>query len=202
MLLVIGIIGLIAALVTPAALSMVKAWQLTQGGLMVGDQLALARQTALSKNRSVEVRFYRFGDLEIPGESLSDPSKGKFRAIQLFELAEDGTAKALGKVQRLPASIIVDSGATLSTILNQSGRPVAKLSSGPALPRVGVSYEAALFRFRPDGSTDLIEPAEPSKAWFFTIHNLADGDSLAQAPSNFLTLQIDAYNGTLRTFRP
>src|SRR5579862_795239 len=85
LLLVIAIIGMLMTLVVPAVNSISGGSQLTQAAQMVGSELELARQRALSRNRMVEVRFYQYGDPETPGESASSPSSGQYRAIQSFE---------------------------------------------------------------------------------------------------------------------
>jgi len=202
MIIVIAIIALIATFITPAAASLLKGSQLAQAGLMVNDQLALARQTALSKNRLIEVRFYRCGDPEIPGENVTSATRGKYRGMQLFQIEEDGSANPIAEAIRLPVAMIMDSSSTLSTILNQTARPVGKSATAPALPRVGDVYDYSFFRFRPNGSTDLLDPANPTAPWFVTIHALTDGDARNSAPPNFYTIQIDAFNGNIRTFRP
>jgi uncharacterized protein (TIGR02596 family) len=202
MIIVIAIIALIATFITPAAASLLKGSQLGQAGLMVNDQLALARQTALSKNRLIEVRFYRCGDPEIPGENVTNAANGKYRGMQLFQIEEDGSANPIAEAIRLPVAMIMDSSSVFSTILNQTARPVGKSPTAPAIPRVGDIYDYSFFRFRPNGSTDLLDPANPTAPWFVTIHALTDGDARNVAPPNFYTIQIDAFNGNIRTFRP
>ena len=112
------IIIIILGFAVPAATTIVKGSGLTQGSQMVGDQLGLARQTALSRNHPVEVRFYQFSDPDVPGEVGGNPDAGRFRAMQLFEVPDSGVARPLDKIGRLPASIMMDAGATLSTLLD------------------------------------------------------------------------------------
>ncbi|HSH94419.1 MAG TPA: Verru_Chthon cassette protein D [Roseimicrobium sp.] len=198
MMVVIAIIAIIAAFVTPVAGSLLKASQLTQAGQLVVGQLSLARQTALSRNLPIEVRLYRFGDPEIPGEN-----KGKYRAFQSFEVQPNGAVLPLGQLSRLPQTVIIDSSGALSSILNQTQRPASTPSaSAPKVPGVEYAYEYVAFRFRPDGSTDLREPAEPAKQWFLTLHGINDGDARPTPPPNFETIQINPFNGNIRTFRP
>src|SRR4051794_35822389 len=52
---VMGIIALIVGFTIPAVTTMMRGSQLTQGSQLLGDQIALARQLALSENRSIEV---------------------------------------------------------------------------------------------------------------------------------------------------
>jgi Tfp pilus assembly protein FimT len=97
-----AIIATLIGIATPATVSALRGSQLSRGSLVVGEQLHLARQTALTKNRSVEVRFYQIADSSAPGEQPSNPSTGKFRTMQLFEIQESGAAVALGEIQYLP----------------------------------------------------------------------------------------------------
>src|SRR5438128_1445985 len=82
LLVVVGIMVVIMAFALPAVNSVLRGSQITQTGQMVCDQLALARQAALSKNHPIEVRFYQFGEPEIPGEKANDASTGRYRALQ------------------------------------------------------------------------------------------------------------------------
>jgi uncharacterized protein (TIGR02596 family) len=208
LLVVLSIMILLMTLVTPAMNNILYPAQLTQGAQMLSDQLSLARQTALTRNHSIEVRFYQFGDPEIPGEQPASPSTGKYRAVQLFDVEDSGTAVALSKVQRLPPSVIIDGGVTLSSIIGlaQSSPGVPTSTTGAALnialPRVKNQYNSSSFRFLPNGSTNLPPLSSTGGQWFLTLHGLNEGDRLGAAPSNFFTIQIDANNGHTKTFRP
>jgi len=204
LLVVVGIVAIITAFAVPAASSILWGSQLTQGIQMISDQIELARQTALATDRSIEVRFYQFGNPEIPGQQLSQPSTGHFCAIQSFQILDSGSAVPVGKIQRLPASIIIDSGTTSSIVSQAAPSPAVPVSvTGASLnmsiPENGTAYNCVSFRFLPDGSTNL---SPPTSAWYVTIHKLLDGDQRATPPPNFATLQIDATNGHIRTFRP
>lgn len=209
LLVVISILATIAAFIIPAATKIAPASQLTQAGQMITDQLSLARQTALSENRAVEVRFYQFGDPSTPGEQVSNPSLGKYRALQLFEIMDSGSAVAMEMIQRVPPTVIMDSGATLSSIFDPTQAKSLPTTIAPTavagpllnnpLPVVGTQYNATSFRFLPNGSTNL-SPATSS--WFVSAHSLNNGDAVATPPPNFFTIQIDATNGHIRTFRP
>ncbi len=111
---VIAIFGVLASFTMPAVSTVMRASDLRTGSQIVSEQLGLARQMAISKNRSVEVRLYQYA---IP----SDTGGGKFRAIQTFEIRESGEAVPLGRVYRLPASILIDSGGYLSSIISSVG---------------------------------------------------------------------------------
>jgi uncharacterized protein (TIGR02596 family) len=207
---VISIIVIIAAFTIPAASTMLRGSQLTQASQIMVDQMSLARQIALGKNRSVEVRFYRYGDPEIPGEDKNDPSTGDFRAIQLFEVLESGATVPLNKFQPLPPTVIM-SPEDLSSLIDENvmGKPKNATKdddSAPELPRgIGRKYEWVSFRFLQDGSTNL----KQTSSWFVTLHRARRSpdekftkQSLDKDVPNFFTLQIDPVSGTTKSFRP
>lgn len=204
---VISVIVIIAAFTIPALNTVLKGSQLSQGaGLLVG-QLNIARQQALSRNRQIEVRFYRYADVEMPGESLSDPSTGKFRALQLFQITPQGVALPIEKMQTLPSSVIFSqtTGQGLSTLLDQPTaftpkKPLVNDSAAPRLGRgVDHNYDYISFRFMPDGSTD----RKPTSNWHVTVIGINDKlTSPSQPPPNFFTVQIDPVSGVTKIYRP
>jgi len=202
LLVVMAIIAVITGLAMPAVNSVIQGSQLTHAALMVGDQLNLARQSALSRNRSVEVRFYQYADSGAVGEAVADPASGKYRAMQTFEIQESGSAFALGKMQYISPSIIMDSGSALSTLLAASQQKtwVSVLDPQVSLPRIGTRYNCRAFRFLPGGSTNLSRAQ--GALWFLTLHDLHSGDSLAVPPANFYCLCVDASNGHIQAFQP
>jgi uncharacterized protein (TIGR02596 family) len=204
---VIAVIVIIAAFTMPAMNTILRGSQLTQGsGLLVG-QLSLARQQALSRNRQVEVRFYRYADPEIPGEDVTNPKTGKFRAIQLFQVLPSGVSVPIDKVQTLPGGVIFSYSESegLSSLLDlptglAPKKPGVTDKAAPPLPRgVGMNYEYISFKFLPDGSTD----KHPTGKWFVTIIGLNDRlNKPTEPPPNFFTVQIDPVSGVTKTYRP
>lgn len=201
LLVVCGIIAIIAGFAIPASVTMMKGSQLTQASQVLADQISLARQTALARNRSIEVRIYRYSDPEAPGEKDQPPAKGKFRGFQLFEILENGAAIPVGRYQRLAQSIIINKGSISSLITKMETREAERAKGDPELPLLSGdkwNYEMVSFRFLPDGSTDL----NPTDQWFLTIHGGDKSEDLNEAPSNFFTLQIDPTSGSTRAYRP
>ena len=219
LLVVIAVIAIVAGFAVPAVTTMLKGSQLTQGSQAVVDQIALARQTALSKNRSMEVRFYKYGDPETPGEDAQDPSTGFFRALQVFEISDNGVALPTGPVQRMPMNVIMSED-VLSTMLKKDERTrVTKanlLGSDPEIPGLPKgfekSYEYVAFRFLPDGSTDLAPTGTASgtntgDSWYITLINPKDAKATKLGvkdgeAGNYFTLQIDPVTGSTRSYRP
>ena len=215
LLLVISIIGVLSTLVAPAINTMMRGSRLTQAGDKVVAVLSQARQTALTTNHSVEVRFYQYGDAEVPGESKDNKASGNYRAIQIVEYLDNG-AVIKGKVEKLPLAIIIDSSETLSTLLKSTLNtdnitnyswgvdPTTRSQlSKPSLLTVDTNYNCCVFRFLSDGSTNLPTSGSP---WFLTMQNLdpAKGDNkfATTPPPNYTTIKIDPVNGSLKVYRP
>jgi len=216
---VISIIAVIAAFTVPAVTSVLKGSSLTQASQLIVDQFSLARQSALSRNRSMEVRLYRYADPETPGEDKTQKETWKFRAMQTFEVFEAGTMAPIDKVQTFPNTIIMsydsssatlsDGAKSLSTIIDlQTKIDPATDNSATELPRdVKKDYEYVSFRFLPDGSTNLAPAGLPSKGnWFVTLHNINEKPTNSAGgpvpPANFFTVQVDPASGATKTFRP
>jgi uncharacterized protein (TIGR02596 family) len=196
MIVVILIIGIVAAFVTPAVSTIMRGSQLTQATQILTDQITLARQLALTKNCQVEVRFIKYVDPGVPSDG-----SGAFRAIQCFEILEKGAAIPMDKPQLLPQAIVMSSG-SLSTLLSDTAMQTKKASNqDPELPRgIDRNYQYVPFRFLPDGSTNL--PIASGTIWFVTLHNMNDTPQGTNPPSNFFTLQIDPVSGTTKFYRP
>lgn len=213
---VISVLAIIAAFSVPAVTSMLQGSSLTQASQLLVDQMNLARQLALSKNTIIEVRFYRYGDPDSPGEDVSKPRDGKFRAMQVFEVLANGAAIPAGKFEEFPNSILLsanretpDSG--ISSLLDKGnlktpedfGKKDSYHISLPELPKgIKKQYEFVSFRFMPDGSTTL----GPTSLWYITMHGINDRqkskDGKVAPPDNFFTLQLDPVTGATKIFRP
>src|SRR6185369_7188106 len=103
---VAAVIAIVIGFAVPAANNLIKGSQLTQGAQTFGDVFSFARQSAISRARPVEIRFYRYGDLDTPGEDASKQATWRFHGYQLFEIFENGAALPLNKMQRLPRMVI------------------------------------------------------------------------------------------------
>lgn len=206
MLVVMSIIFILIALVTPSLTGILKANSLTQGSQNIIGQLTLARQVALTQNHPVEVRFYQYADPSLSGEIPGSPATGKFRALQTFTISDTGYGTPISKVEHFPITFMIDAGPTLSSLLAppaggvQSGLVLTQSPQAYSIPGADKNFNSVAFRFNPDGSTNLGAP--PNGGWFITSHLIQYGDRLAKAPPNFATLQIDPSNGSLREFRP
>jgi uncharacterized protein (TIGR02596 family) len=191
MLAVILIIGIIAGVLVPAASGIVRGTRLTQATQTIMDELGVARQTAIGKNRLVEVRLYQYSDPETPA------SPSRYRAVQTFQVMNSRWFFPVDKVQPLATATIIDSAPGLSSVLDPTTRPASNATD--PIPVVGTNYQYVSIRFHPDGSTDLLPTGGP---WFLTLHDEVSGDALNQPPANFSTIEIDPVNGNLHVFRP
>jgi uncharacterized protein (TIGR02596 family) len=223
---VIAVIAIVIAFAVPAANQILRGSQVTLGSQLIGDQLGYARQLAVSKNRTIEVRFYRFGDPETPGEDVASPATGKWRGLQLFELLANGALAPAGPFQRLPRMAILAGSVgatpsiTASTLLDENLRGPYKMGTtdltAPEIPidingkKVGRNYEWVSFRFLADGSTSLPAKAVKKEAvaaddsgdtWYLTLIGLSD-ENKEFGKVNFAALQIDPFTGNMKTFRP
>jgi uncharacterized protein (TIGR02596 family) len=210
LLVVCAIIGVIIGFTIPAVTTMMRGSQLTQGSQVLSDQLSLARQLALTRNRPVEMRFYKFADPETPGEDVKDQETWKYRAFQTFEVLDNGATLPLGKIQMLPSTVVMNEG-KLSTLLDKNvrGEPLVPTANDPEIPRIPTkevskteSYVYQVLRFKPDGTTDL--PSAGNAQWYVTLHGINDVVPLEsnKPPPNFFTLQVDPVSGATRSFRP
>ncbi len=217
LLVVIAIIGIIGTFAVPAMQGVLKGTALSSASGTLVDQMSLARQHAISKNRTVEVRFYRFVDPEQAGDDIATTGQpaGKFRALQYFEIGDAGKILPIGKFQRIPDSVMMNPSAALSTLLGEEPEKIVLSSKldktvDPELPRgVGFKYDYRAFHFLPDGTTDLSPlgitggPSSQGR-WFITLHSVNDLSraTATTPPPNYFTWMIDPVSGTSKTFRP
>jgi len=198
LLVVITIIVIMASLMGPTLSSALRGTSLTQGADKVIGVLSLARQTAITKGQTVEVRFYSYRDPETPGDT------GQYHALQAFSIDDSGSAVPLLKAQILPQTVVMAtnslSGSSVSTILSLSN---STASSQYPIPRVKNAYACSSFQFYRSGTTSLLVNGASSN-WCVTVVNAVDllGAGATNLPKNYTTVTVDPYNGSLRTFRP
>jgi len=194
LLVVIAIVALLASFIVPAMSSVLQGNQLSKAASQVQQNLVTARQTAQTRNRRVEVRFYSFISPDVPGGSNA------FQAMQSFLIEEDGSYTPLSKVAKLPGTMLINESSTLSPLIADRPNKTWTPGTDPQIPvpGVGTSYTAKGIEFRPDGGTLLAS----SSQWFLTIHAARLGKSTTTPPPNFITIQIDPLAGSLRTYQP
>ncbi len=182
LLVVMGIIILIASLVAPSFSSIVLGTNLSRAGQVVGDEMILARQEAVTKNRDVTVRFYKWDDL---GTSA-------WRGMQIVTDEQvDGVSKVrpLARMKALPQGVVFDPA--LSPLLDLGAVPVSGETSTP-----DKVTETASFRFRANGSTD---PKFDVSESYVTLKSENDPSN---PPDNYYTLVVNPVTGKITTYRP
>ena len=191
------IIGLLTTISIPAFNRIVLSSNLTQSGQQLVDQFMVARQSAISQNRAVELRLYIYKDL-VSGKSSDSYAIQSFIRLATSELAAQGvdnSYKPCDKVYYLPTTIQLNSTSGYSTILDSSLITRQPAPTNQPLPRVKTNYEYIPILFYPDGSTNL----DPTKNWFLTL-TYANGETSSW--KNFYTIQVDSLTGAVKTYRP
>ncbi|SDT99097.1 Verru_Chthon cassette protein D [Verrucomicrobium sp. GAS474] len=178
LLVVMGIVAVVAVFAVPALPSLLLGNALSRGGQVLGNELALARQEAMTANREVEVRFYRIS--------------GSWTAVQAWRVDTDDsgtTYTPLRHIQYLPDGIIVKEG--LSPLLTADPAVTGQV----VLPaRITASYGG--FRFRPSGATSV---AVTDANNFLTVQ---DRNAQGDPPKNYYTLQVNPLSGKIAVYRP
>lgn len=184
LLVVMAVIGLLAAMTVPALSSITRGAAIARAGSAMLEQMLLARQLATSKGRVAEVRFF-----QIPSGAGSGPA---YRAMQVCLLDERGTtnnASSATPLVRLPDGVAIHTGATYSPLL--SSQP----ASTTTLPGVG-SCSYKYIRFRPNGSADL-----PGSNTFVTA--VLESDlATTNTPANYACVNIQPVTGHPSLYRP
>jgi uncharacterized protein (TIGR02596 family) len=231
LLMVMAIMLVIMGLVIVAFPSLGKAGNLTNGTQSFVDLLNQARQSALSQNRNVEVRFYY-----LPGPTDGTTCTG-YRAMRVIVCDSSGltmdpvntTAFAIGAkpglVQKLPVGVVIyaDTTGKFTTLLPSMSNSTTPIATWPASisttlkPTTGtevfpgsatpVSYAA--FQFRPTGGTNL-DPlgtlgsnSSTSDKWFMSFKTQVDAVQGTTKPAiNFITVVVDPITGRVRSYRP
>lgn len=197
---VVAIIALLMALAVPSLGNLIRATEITQGADQLQAAFAQARQIAIARNRTVELRIYRYRD---PAQS-TDPEAGRFRAVQSFVMEstpDSTTAQPVSRILRLPRSVYLASSKNLelSSLLNSAKLPqVSGAELNHPISPVGLNYTAARIQFFPDGSSNL----DVRTKAFLTIVSSTTADDTSSPPANFATLLVQPLSGKTRIFRP
>lgn len=219
MLTVVGIITLLIVLATPTLVDVLKATRMTSAGDSLINRLSLAQQEAVTRNREVELRFYRWAD-----PSSDQPNQQLYYAYQLVAAPTNGRdAEAISTPFYLESGIVLSPEKDFSPMLSEPATqapltvPAGKYLFTPRgeVPASSVSYKA--LRFYQDGScrlrtqssgTDATATAAASafiipalQNSFMTLVQTSDVATGA-APRNYYCIQVDAYTGKARSYRP
>ena len=197
LLVVMAIIAILSVLATAGLNSISRATKLASAAQRLGDQIALARQTAVARNLPVEVRLYKLPEFDSTtgGASL-------WRGAQIFIM--DGT-NAVPASRRLlfPHRVIISENGTVSPLLQNSatglGAEIIPTSNVGAFSSGNVRYKS--FTIRPNG-TLTASNSIPDLNWFFTLHQENDPKPDSLKPANFVTIQINPVTSKVTILRP
>ncbi len=181
LLVVMAVIVVLMAVAVPALNSVLAGSGVSRAGQMISDAFVLARQEAVSKNRDVYVRFFKFKD--------GADTTPRWRAVQVWSKEPTPNGKALGKLMKFPEAIYISPGSTLSPLLSD-----ATETGTNDLGTYG-SAEYASFRFRATGQLD----GSMKNSNWITVQSATD---TASPPQNYYTLQINPITGKVLTYRP
>ncbi len=180
-LVVMAIIVVIVSLSSVSIQGIGSGHKLTTAMGMVTDQIALARQTAISKNARVEWQL-----IKVPSTATGQDEAFRLIRLRIFE-PKARRWRAIGRSQVFPVSIIA--APESSTLLAPgSTQTIEDLTyEGQS----GQTAEAAMITFHANGRLSMHSAA---------AHSITLLDP--KYPNNFVTIQIDPVFGQTRTFRP
>lgn len=209
-LVVLAIITVIMFFSVPNMGEIIQGSKLTQAGDQLKYDLGIAQQAAVKDNLTVEVRFYQYRQPDQP----SEVGTTTFTAYQIFSLIPDSTRPSdpkaerilapLDKIKKLPTGVIIpmsdvwSSLVTHPTIANGTQEILGLI---PTERSTVATYRS--FQINPDGSTNL--DTSGAQQWYITLidsKELQKADISNLAPDNYITIQVDPFNGGTRWFQP
>jgi uncharacterized protein (TIGR02596 family) len=191
-----AVISILAAVTLPAMRGTLDGISVSGAAGLAQAEILLARQTAISRNVPVEVRFYKHDDgtgdaWRIIGVVIPSSASGR---------TEDEWITA-GKM--IPGNVVIQDGADFSTVLDRA-RPKAdqiapwSAQESSTAPRLLKDKSYVGFRFNPDGSTNL-----PSgQAWCLTLKNPNSRPVGTRPAANFVAIVLDSLTGRTVAYQP
>jgi uncharacterized protein (TIGR02596 family) len=190
LLVVLAIGAILAVLAVTNFSSIMIGSNLSQGGQIIADQITLAHQEAVAKNRDVEVRIY-----SIP----SSNGVNQYSAVQVWRIDQTSSGTVPTPVTRatfLPKGIIVNSSLALSPLLTAD----QSLLTGGGIGTVNLTTLGTVtftgFRYRANGALDSIISNVNN---FLTLQSVHD---TVNPPKNYYALQVDPLTGKVTVYRP
>lgn len=190
---VIAIMGILAAIVVPSIRGVSSATELSVSAASIVDTLNLARQTALSANRPVEVRFY-----EVP---RSGDQTLAYRAVGIYLIGESGPTP-VGRLTFLRNNVVMADSDSFGTLLR--GLPTGQETLRSIDPTGTKSFNYRTFTFRTDGSANLSRTTTlgGGDTWHLMLYDKSRPLDGTTAPANHVTIQLLPDTGRTRTFQP
>lgn len=197
-LVVLVIIGIIAAFAAPAMNAVLKSSKMTTAADQIMRDLNLARQTAIKDNAPVEFRFYNISDPDQPGNEKAYRSYQAIRKVYDREDPLKFEVESVTEVRDLPDATIITDEQTFSSMISHPGvtKGIVEKAPGESKKVIGANYVS--FLFMTDGSTNLKNKGA-SELWFFTFVRETD-DITGDEPPSFATIQVDPFTGKTRRY--
>ena len=186
LLVVISIIGILAAGAIGGLSNVARSSNLTSAAQRLGDQFALARQTAVARNLPVEVRIYDLPDYDLTTGNL-------MRGIQLY--LSDGTP--VSRPLLFPQRVIISTNTTASPMIASMDSGTTNFSSFG-----NRSYKS--FTIRPNATLSVTNANSLTDTnCFLTVHHENDAKPDGGiTPANFATVQINPVTSKVTILRP
>ncbi len=179
LLVVMAIFALMAVIALPSIGNITQSTRINQAGQLLGDQIILARQEAVSKNRDVEVRIIKFQDGFTPG----------YRAVQLWLRDPTGTNPTpVGAISKFPDGVVISDNPTISPLLTSN-------TGNATFGGLGTKDYGG-FRIRASGSL----PATVTTTNNFLTVQLARDPGIPA--TNFYAVRVNPVTGRLTFHRP
>lgn len=209
LLVVMLIAAMILAFGVGVALQSQTAPTLASGVLHIKGVLDQARQTALSSNKYVQVRFYKPSGGERPGYTaigffLADsPFYGSAADYQRW--LGLGAMKPAARPQFLPSSLLLPDSATEGRFLNDLAADNNFVRTGQS--RIaGQDYDWVAFYFLPDGTTDFQYVSgsryDVRQAHFAVVARNEYERTAPNLPPNYAIFAVPPSTGRPIVFRP
>lgn len=189
---VIAIVALLMILIVPAMSSLGRSNSLNLAIQSVNGTLDLARQTAITQNRTVEVRLYKLPDDLQPTGAPTD-----YRGMQLF-IVDFDTTNALTRLAKFSGPTVFSTNATASSLLDENKFPEQPPSTNVTGGPSGSNYRFRSFRFKPDGTADVLLDGN----WTLTLMNKNEPIAANNLPANYATITLEPMTGKLKLTRP
>lgn len=180
LLVVVAIVGILAALTVPALSSMMQGSDLARGGQVLADQVNLARQTASALNTAVELRFIQL------------TNRSGYSAIQLWRSDSSGGMKPVRGMLTLPQSVSIGANPPLPGAM--ASLPTGTMPTGTT----AANAPYAALQIRPSGQVTPI--LAMSNLFFSVVPAVSAADS--QLPPNYFLVQINPITGVPLVYRP
>ncbi len=205
LLVVISVISLLMVLSAPSMSAAFKGSKLTQGGEALRNLITQARQMAVKNNAPVEVRIFKYDDVETPETTMHYMAARLYlMKLDLSTNSDPLTSKLkeepTGNLLKLPAGIIISDDVAQSSLVNPSrvlkGQATVK-GLDPDVKETSADYVG--FQIRPDGSLNLAT----NQRWFLTLYNREEIIKGQQTtPSDYVCLQVNPYTCDVRWYHP